>query len=107
MTITALAPSPVADRWGPCPDWGQPGRCGGGDTNYGITTPRIHTAVHYAAAATNPDFPRHLTNIELATIQVEDPDTGLGPVETVLRIADRSIDATAIADGLANALLAL
>ncbi len=104
MTITALAPSAVADRWGPCPDWCQPAQCTGGGTFHGIRTVRVHMAVHYAAAAPNPDFPRHLTNIELATIQVEDPDTGLGPVETVLRIADRSIDATSIAAGLADAL---
>ncbi len=104
MTITALAPNRTADRWGPCPDWCQPGQCSGGGTFLGIDTVRVHMAVHYAAAAPNPDFPTHLTNIELATIQVEDPDTGLGPVETVLRIADRSIDATAIADGLGDAL---
>ncbi len=107
MTITALAPNRTADRWGPCPNWCQPDQCRGGGTFHGITTVRVHMAVHYAAAAPNPDFPRHLTNIELATIQVEDPDTGLGPMESVLRIGDRSIAAGPIAAGLADALKGL
>ncbi len=107
MTITAVAPSPVADRWGPCPDWCDPAQCRGGGTFHGITTVRVHMAVHYAAVAANPDFPRHLINVELVTLQVEDPDTGLAPKETVLRIGDRSIAAESIADGLANALKTL
>lgn len=107
MTITALAPNPVADRWWNCPTWCQPAHCYGGGTHLGIVTARVHTAVHYAAAATNPDFPSHLTNVELVTIQIEDPDGGLSPAETVLRIGDRSIAAGPIAAGLADALRAL
>lgn len=107
MTITVLAPSPVADRWWNCPAWCDPANCYGGSTHLGIVTARVHTAVHYAAAATNPDFPAHLTNIELVTLQIEDPDGGLPPAETVLRIGDRSIDAKSIADGLAAALRGL
>lgn len=102
---TALEPCTRTANWWHCPTWCQPDQCYGGGTFHGVTTTRVHAAVHYAAAAANPDYPSRLINLELVTLQVEDPDTGVQPTETVLRIGDRSITATpTLAAGLADAL---